>query len=128
MSKTKFLNLCLILTSFIGYLEWGGEQSTFLIMAEMDVIKGVFSDFSSVAHPFTLIPLLGQLLLLFTLFQKKVNRLLTYIGMSCLGLLLGLMLFIGLIELNVKILSSTLPFLITAVMVIVNFKKVSHDL
>ena len=123
MSKSKLLNLALILTSFIGYLEWGEDQSTFLIMAEFDIIKGLFTDISSVAHPFTLIPLFGQCLLMITLFQNRVSKFLAYFGMTSLFLLLGLMLFIGLIDFNIKILSSTLPFIITMVLIFLNFRK-----
>jgi len=123
MSKSKRLNIALILCSLIGYLEWGEDQSTFLIMAELDIIKGLFTNISSVVHPLTFIPLIGQILLLITLFQKKVSKLLTYFGMISLFLLLGLMFFISIIDFNLKILASTLPYIITMVMVFFNLKK-----
>ena len=72
----------------------------------------------SIAHPMVLLPLLGQVLLLITLFQKRPSKTLTYLGMACLGILLGLMFFIGLIEMHIKILGSTLPFLLTCFLII----------
>jgi hypothetical protein len=114
--KHKFLNAALILTSVIAYLEWGQHNSTFLLTAEADIIKKLFTSPSTVLHPFTLIPLTGQLLLLATLFQKQPRKTLTYIGMCSIGLLLLFIFIIGIISLNVKIAASALPFIITAIL------------
>ncbi len=84
----------------------------------MEIFSKLFTDPNSVAHPFTLLPLFGQLLLLVTLVQKQPNKALTYAGLGCIGLLLGFMFIIGLIGVNYKILLSTIPFLITAVLTI----------
>jgi cobalamin biosynthesis protein CobD/CbiB len=108
--KVKSLNILLIFSSLLGYLEWGQNNSSFLFQIEFEVLNSLISDPKSTAHPFTLIPLLGQFLLIITLFQKKPNKWLTYTGIVCIGLLLGLMFFIGLSTLNLKILFSTLPF------------------
>lgn len=121
--KAKILNILLILSSLIGYLEWGKDNSSFLFQVEYDVLKGLFNDFKSVAHPFTLIPLAGQILLIFTLFQKQPSKVLTYIASACLALLLGFMFAIGLMSLNIKITLSILPFFVVLILVIRNFKK-----
>ena len=121
--KAKILNLLLIITSLFGYLEWGGNNSSFLFQSEYDVLTNIFTDPKMAVHPFTIIPLLGQILLLITLFQKQPNKILTYIGIACLGLLLGFMFFIGMISMNFKILISTLPFLATALYAIRYFRK-----
>ncbi|WNM20319.1 hypothetical protein [Flavobacterium capsici] len=98
--KAKLLNLGLIITSLMGYLQWGKGNSSFLFEAELEVIQKLFTNPQSAVHPFTLLPLLGQILLLFTLFQKQVSKTLTIIGLSCLSLLLALMFVIGLMTLN----------------------------
>lgn len=113
--KQKFLNGLVIITSLFGYLEWGAGNSTFLFQAEWEVLRKLFSDPISAAHPFTLMPLMGQVLLLITLFQKEPSRLLTYIGIAGLSLLLLLMAFIGVISFNYKIFLSTIPFIVTAI-------------
>ena len=110
--KPKILNALLVLTSLLGYLEWGKDNKQFLFQAEVEIVSKLFTDPTSVIHPLTLLPLAGQLLLLITLFQKSPNKLLTFIGIGGLSLLRGLMLFIGIISLNLKILCSTLPFLV----------------
>ncbi len=62
--------------------------------------------------------MLGQLLLLITIFQKQPNKILTYCSIAALGLLLVLILLIGLMSWNYKMICSTLSFVIVAVLVI----------
>ncbi|MBB6325285.1 cobalamin biosynthesis protein CobD/CbiB [Algoriphagus iocasae] len=121
--KIKILNVLLIISSLFGYLEWGEGQHSFLFQIEAELFQKIVSEPSSVIHPFTVIPSIGQLLLLITVFQKKPNKILTYIGIGSLGLLLGFMTLIGIIGKNPKIFFSTIPFLVFALMVIFNFKK-----
>ncbi len=123
MTKEKLFNLLLILTSLLGYLEWGQGNSSFLFQAEAEVIVKLFLDPVSVLHPFTLLPMFGQVLLLITLFQKFPSKTLTYIAIGCLGLLLLFVFIIGLMSLNVKIFSSTIPFLICTFFTIRHFRK-----
>ncbi len=121
--KKKILNGLAVLTSLFGYLEWGGGNGAFLFQAEWEVLRKLFSDPVSAAHPFTLLPLLGQVLLLVTLFQKGPSRWLTYIGIAGLSVLLLLMAFIGVIGLNYKIFLSTIPFVVTAIFAIMEARK-----
>lgn len=121
--KIKILNLLIVVTSLFGYLEWGGNNSSFLYEGEFEVLKKLFTEPGSILHPLTLIPLLGQILLLITLFQSRPSKYLTYAGITCLGCLLCLMTFIGVIDMDFKILLSTLPFLICSVLVIREFWK-----
>ena len=126
---SKALNIGLMLTSLTGYLEWGKGNHLFLFQAQMQILSKLFSDPLSVIHPFILLPLAGQLILLFTLFQKKPSRLLTFAGMACLSLLLVFMFVIGLLSINLKILVSTLPFMITGILVIIyHVKNKIHEL
>ncbi|HQX43541.1 MAG TPA: hypothetical protein PK209_03250 [Saprospiraceae bacterium] len=122
--KSKILNLLLIVTSLFGYLEWGGNNSILLFQAEADIISKVFTDPTSVIHPFILLPLVGQILLLVSVFQNKPSHLLTYIGIACLALLLGFMFVIGILSLNYKIIFSTLPFLVVAGTAIFHYRKI----
>jgi len=121
--KQKILNGLLILTSLLGYLEWGNDRSSFLFQAEWEVLSRLFQDPLSVVHPLTLVPLLGQLLLFATLFQKEPGKALTLVGLGCLAILLVFICFIGVISLNWKILFSTVPFIMVAVLVILNLRK-----
>lgn len=121
--KIRILNGLLILTSLFGYLEWGTDQRMFLFQGEWEVLKKLISDPLSVVHPFTLFPLLGQILLLITLFQKEPSKWLTFIGLGCLSLLLLLMVLVGALSMNFKILLSTLPFFLTGILVILEARR-----
>jgi hypothetical protein len=121
--KTKVLNFLLIVTSLLGYLEWSGNNQIFLFKAEAEIFYKIFTNPRSVLHPFILLPFVGQILLLITLFQKTPGRALTYISIAGLGLLLGFMFVIGLISFNYKIIFSTIPFLVVAVLTIRHSRK-----
>lgn len=121
--KQKLLNICLIVTSLLGYLEWGGGNSMFLFQGEIDILSKLFHDPLSVAHPFTLLPLLGQIILLVTFFQKNPSKILTFIGLGCLSVLLLFMFLIGVLSLNFKILLSTIPFIVTGIVVIIDSRR-----
>lgn len=121
--EKRFLNVLAVITSLFGYLEWGAGNSTFLFVAEWEVLRRLVSEPLSVVHPFTMLPLFGQVLLIVTLFQRRPSKWLTYIGLGCLAILLLLMFVIGLISLNFKILLSTVPFIATAIFAIIEARK-----
>lgn len=121
--KAKILNAILIVSSLFGYLAWGAGNAMFLFQAEAEILTKMLHDPISVIHPFTMLPMAGQILLLITLVQKTPGKALTFAGIACVGLLLGLMFLIGVLDLNLKILFSTLPFLITAVLTIRHHRK-----
>jgi hypothetical protein len=122
--KGKILNFLLILTSLLGYLEWSGNSHSFLFQAEAEILSKLFTDPTSILHPFTILPMLGQLILVITLFPKATNKTLTYIGMGSLGILLGFMFVIGLMSLNYKIIISTIPFIVVSIIAIRHYRKI----
>lgn len=98
-----------------GYLEWGKDQHSFIFQTEAEIFSKLFSSPQSLLHPFILIPLFGQLLLLFTIISKKQSKAITITAIISISLLMLLLLFIGILDLKYKILFSTFPFLITAI-------------
>ncbi|EAZ79915.1 hypothetical protein [Algoriphagus machipongonensis] len=116
--KIRLLIFLMIVSSLFGYLEWGGGNHSFLFQVEGEFAAKLFVDPKSVLHPLTVFPIIGQILLLITVFQAKPNRILIYIGIAGLGLLIGFMCFVGLIGLNMKIVFSTIPFLVLAIITI----------
>lgn len=111
----RFINICLFITSMFGYLEWGKDQHSFIFQTEAEIFSKLFSSPQSLLHPFILIPLFGQLLLLFTIISKKQSKAITITAFISISLLMLLLLFIGILDLKYKILFSTFPFLITAI-------------
>lgn len=122
--KSKLLNLLLIITSLFGYLQWGEDNHSFLFQAEGLVLSKIFTDPLSVLQAFTVLPIIGQLLLLITLFQKQPSKILTYAGLTGLGILLSFIFLVVALGLNFKIMLSALPFLIASVMTILHYRKV----
>ena len=121
--KTKLLNIGLILSSLIVYLEWGGDNSNFLYRLEWELLSKMFDNPLSVLHPFTVLPLIGQLILFTTLFQSKPSRKLSLIGMLLLGFLIYFVLFIGIIALNAKIFLLALPYAAVSTLTIKHHRK-----
>jgi cobalamin biosynthesis protein CobD/CbiB len=112
--KNRLLALALLLTSLIGYLAWGNNQEVFLYQIEWDIISKLVSDPSSVIHPLVLLPLLGQLLLLITVFSKRPGKILLLTGLGCIAILFLMMLLVGLLSSKIKIILLALPYLIVA--------------
>jgi hypothetical protein len=107
----RLLGILLIIFSGIGYLEWGGNQSIFLFQAEFEIITKLCTNPISVIHPFTILPIIGQFLILYAIIKPPFNPKIMYTGIGLLSILLGFMFIIGCISVNYKILISTLPFL-----------------
>jgi cobalamin biosynthesis protein CobD/CbiB len=116
--KTKLYTLGVIISSLFGYLEWGNDNHAFLYNVEGEVLHKLFSEPGSILHPFVIFPLLGQLILLTTLTMKNANKWIIFIGISCIGCLLGFMFFVGVISQNLKIMLSVIPFMIFAYLTI----------
>ena len=121
--KSKILNFLLIITSLLGYLEWSGNSHSFLFQTEAEIFSKILTNPISAIHPFTILPLIGQVILIITLFQRTPNKTLTYISIGCLGILLGFMFVIGLMSLNYKIISSTIPFIVVSILAIRHFRN-----
>lgn len=111
MNTQRIINLLIILTSCLCYLEWGGGQSAFLVEMELLLLSGQTSSAGDFTHPLIFLPQVGQLLVLIALLQKTPNRRLTTVGLALIAVLLLLVSVVGLIELSPRIFGSTVPFL-----------------
>lgn len=107
----RIFAVLLILFSLAGYLEWGGGNQSFLLQAEADIVLKLFCAPSEVAHPLTILPLFGQILLLWAIFSQRNHRKLIITGGALISILMILILFIGCISSNFKMIVSTIPFL-----------------
>lgn len=110
--KNKLLVFLIIITSLLGYLEWGGGNKAFLFEMEMEVISRLFSNPGSIIHPLTILPMIGQLMLIFSLWREPFYKKLAFWGLGLIAILLVFILVVGVISLNWKIVVSVIPFLI----------------
>ena len=111
----RILNILLICFSLLAYLEWGGGNQSYIYEIEAELFTKIFTNPSTLIHPFILLPVIGQILLLVSIFHTPYKTIITYMGMTCIGLLFSFILFIGIIKGNLKILISVMPFFITAI-------------
>jgi len=126
--KNSQLKILLLISTFIGYLEWGTDQSSFIVQSEWEVLKKVPEDPLSLLHPFILLPVAGQLLLLFDIIKKNKGKKLSVIAIVLMSLLYLMILFIGLLDMNFKKIFSALPFFILSFVIIRSKKtKTSTD-
>ena len=121
--KLKLLNLALIITSLFGYMEWGGNNHMFLFEAEAELLKKAIINPLDVLHPFTILPFIGQMLLIISLFYAKPSKYLIYTGMLCTGILMLLLFLIGILNLSLKMLACSLPFIIVSILIIISNRK-----
>ena len=119
---TKPLAIAILAAFLVCYLEWGGGNSAFVAQVEYQVLFGK-PEAQTFAHPMIAIPFLGQLLVLYTLFQKTPSRRLASIGIVLMGVLVLLLTLIGVLSANAKILLSTVPFLALAVLHFVRSRR-----
>lgn len=73
-TKAKILNALLILTSLMGYLEWGKDNQVFLFQAEGQILLRLLNEPVAVAHSFTVLPMLGQLIFSDYVVSKKSRK------------------------------------------------------
>lgn len=116
--KSKILSSLLIISSLFGYLEWGENKRAFLIQVEFEIFSKIMNDAGTLLHPLILIPLLGQILLLLTLFQKNPNKTITFIGIGCIGIIMAMLFLIACLNINYLMLLATIPFLVISVFTI----------
>lgn len=112
LTNHKLHNLLLLVSSLFVHLEWGGNNAAFLWEAELDVLAQMATNPAQAVHPFTLIPLFGQLLLLGTLVQKKTSKTMSLLGLFCLAVLVVFILLVGILALNWSTILSCFPFLL----------------
>ncbi len=122
--EKRILNAVLFISFLFGYLEWGKGNRMFIFQGEAEVLKKALAEPVSVLHPLIILPFIGQGLILYTVFQKNPSRLFSLIGLACLGLLMSFLFFIGILSPNIRMLLSSLPFVITALLLLrIQWKK-----
>jgi heme A synthase len=118
MTKLKWLILLLLLAFLIIYLEWGKGNSMFVFQMEYEILAGKTDTKNVFMHPLVAMPFIGQLLLLFSLFQKQSNRKLIVASIVLMGILVFMCLLAGVLSKNLRIVGSTLPFITIAILVV----------
>jgi hypothetical protein len=123
VSRQRLINILLFITFLFGYMEWGRGNHTFIFQAQAEMLIKASTDIRNLVHPFIIVPFVGQVLILWSIFQKEPGRRITFIGLACLSTIMLFLFFIGVSAPNFKILGSTLPFLVTAILALRYHRK-----
>jgi hypothetical protein len=121
--KIRIIKIAIFISFLFCYLEWGGSQSSFIYQMEYSIFSED-DNVSAFTHPFILLPLIGQVILLVSIFLNERSRILTRISIIFLSVLVLMILLVGVLSLNIKIIASTLPFLLLSLYYFFSGKKV----
>jgi hypothetical protein len=94
------------------YIEWGSKNFAFGFEIEWEIIKLLAIDPIQLIHPILLPLLMSQVILLTKFFRKNLPKIFFNSAFIFLTLLVIFILTIGVLKLNWKIISSTIPYLI----------------
>jgi hypothetical protein len=118
----RVLTLSSLIFSCFGYLEWGAEESGFLLQMEISILRS--GAVQSLIHPAFIIPFAGQMLLLLTLFQSQPKHWMIYTGIGMLAVLLVFVFVIGILSGNFRIILSALPFILSSSFLIAHIRSI----
>lgn len=110
MTKLKIITSCLLISSGFVLLEWGGGHSQFLYSIEWEIIQKLQTDPGAILHPLIILPVFGQILLLVHIILPNPSKWLLPVGIGSMSLIMILVLSVGIIGLNLKIIISLIPF------------------
>lgn len=119
----RLANIGILVSSLFGYMEWGKDQHSFLFEIEYELLFGQKNLLETITHPIVLASLSGQLLVFYCAITTNSSKKLNLLGLFLLGGLLLFILLAGILSANLKMIGSTLPFLIFAILLIVAIKK-----
>lgn len=103
--------LSLFLSFFVCYMEWPPDNSAYVAEIAYQILFQRDDQSDTLLHPIILLPFLGLLLVLYSALRKEPNRRVIFTAMALMGVLVLLLLAIGIMGGNIKIVLSTLPFI-----------------
>jgi len=109
----------LVLTFLICYVDFGHDGANFVGQLEYSLLKDIGGSFSSFQSPLFMLALIGQMLILFSMFSARSNKGLTITGLICLGIIVLLIFVSGLLTANLPVVLSTIPFIAVSAIYIV---------
>jgi len=117
-TMNRIYSIALLLGFLMCHFQWG-NNSMFLLQIQHELIFA--NKNASLLHPLIIGPAVGELILLYTLVKPKKKLILS--GLILIGILVLLVLLAGILGGKMKMIVSTLPFLLTSISFIRNYKK-----
>lgn len=107
----RLINTGLLLSFAIGYMEWGGENASFVFQVIGVMFQKEGNLLTTLTHPIILIGIIGIVLLLVSIFSKAPNKILNIAGIILPGVVMGFILLAGMLSFNLRMLVSVIPFI-----------------
>ena len=82
--KLNIVLLLLLATSLIGYTEWGKINRYLFFKWNMNCFFGSKGNLNNLAHPLIFLPLTGQLVLIYSLATKRLQKMVIITGASAI--------------------------------------------
>jgi hypothetical protein len=111
----RLTGVFLFCSFLICHLTWA-NHSAFLFQLEYALLFLEKKSAGNFLYPVVLLPLIGQLLLLLSIFQRKPSHRLQMVAAALLGLLVLLILFTGMLSRQFMTALSTLPFIAAVIL------------
>jgi len=121
----RMLNLAILVSFFVCYVDFGHDGKEFIGQTELYLLTSVGEADATTLLAFIL-PI-GQIILIFASIKPKPDKALTIWGMVLLGIVVLLVFGLGLLTGNMAVVSSTIPFLLAALICISYIRRGSFD-
>ena len=118
----KLFNIALLIAFLFVYLDWGHDGAEFIWQLESSIFSGPDYNIGLLTNPLFILAFIGQVLLIAATIKTQNSRRVTTIGVVLLSGIVILVLIMGLLVLKIKIVLSTVPFLILVTILIIKWK------
>ncbi|MBK8564346.1 MAG: hypothetical protein IPN76_13665 [Saprospiraceae bacterium] len=119
----KLALFCLFISFLFCYLEWPPDNRYFVYEIAYELLFQKSGKADAFSHPLVILPFLGQLLALIAIFLPNPKRWMAITAIALMGTLVLMLLIVGALGLNWKILVAVVPFVGAAVWCLRLFKK-----
>lgn len=127
MNRNRIFAALTLISTFLVYFEWGGENQAFLWEMELDLFQKATEDIAALGHPLIILPLMAQILLIVIIALPNARRSLPIVAVSLFGILAFIVLLGGVGGSNYKIIGFSLPFVILSSLWLFGRKKLEKD-
>lgn len=118
-----FISIGIIIAFSICYMQWGNNQSSFIFQTEYELLFKEHSLLKNLMHPIILSGVLGQCVMLYATFAKRINPKIYFLGIILLSVVVFMILLAGLLSKNIFQIASTLPFVFLLILSIIKRKS-----
>lgn len=124
---TRLINIALLIAFLFVYLDWGHDGAEFVWQLEWSIFSG--QNISLLSSPISILAIIGQVLFIIAAVIRQNSRRVTTFAVILLSGIVIIVLIMGLLLSNIKMILSTTPFLILVSTFIIkgrNTKAIEH--